>query len=164
MNDVFFSIHATILTAYTIYQCFIYEKGSQRISRLGLLFALVLLSYLIFSGILYAIFDFINGLAYAYCFSYVKLVVTVLKYMPQAHMNYTRKSTLGWSIENVLLDFSGGGLSVLQMFLLAYNTDDWSSILGSPTKLGLGLISIFYDVIFMVQHYMLYPVKESIFN
>ena len=34
--------------------------------------------------------------------------------------------------------------------------DDWTSIFGSPTKLGLGLLSIFFDVIFMVQHYVLY--------
>ena len=36
-------------------------------------------------------------------------------------MNYRRKSTVGWSIGNVLLDFTGGSLSILQMFLLAYN-------------------------------------------
>ena len=37
-------------------------------------------------------------------------------------MNFRRKSTVGWSIGNVLLDFTGGILSMLQMFLLAYNT------------------------------------------
>ena len=36
-------------------------------------------------------------------------------------MNYTRKSTQGWSIGNVLLDFTGGAFSLLQMFLLSYN-------------------------------------------
>ena len=36
-------------------------------------------------------------------------------------MNYRRKSTDGWSIGNVLLDFTGGSLSMLQLFLLAYN-------------------------------------------
>lgn len=39
-------------------------------------------------------------------------------------MNYRRKSTEGWSIGNVLLDFTGGSLSMLQMFLLAYNNGD----------------------------------------
>ena len=37
-------------------------------------------------------------------------------------MNFRRKSTQGWSIGNVLLDFTGGSLSLLQMFLLAYNS------------------------------------------
>jgi len=36
-------------------------------------------------------------------------------------MNYRRKSTVGWSIGNVLLDFTGGALSILQMFLVSYN-------------------------------------------
>ena len=39
-------------------------------------------------------------------------------------MNFRRKSTLGWSIGNVLLDFTGGSLSLLQMFLLAYNSGE----------------------------------------
>ena len=34
--------------------------------------------------------------------------------------------------------------------------DDWKSIFGDPTKFGLGVFSIFFDVIFMFQHYVLY--------
>lgn len=36
-------------------------------------------------------------------------------------MNYRRKSTVGWSIGNIFLDFTGGMLSMLQMMLNAYN-------------------------------------------
>ena len=36
-------------------------------------------------------------------------------------MNFKLKSTVGWSIGNVLLDFTGGTLSILQMFLVSYN-------------------------------------------
>jgi cystinosin len=82
--------------------------------------------------------------------------VTFCKYLPQALMNYRRKSTDGWSIENVILDFIGGVLSITQMILLAYNFNDYGSISGSPTKFGLGLVTIIYDVIFMAQHYILY--------
>ena len=39
----------------------------------------------------------------------------------QAYMNFKRKSTVGWSIGNVLMDFTGGSFSIIQMFLLAYN-------------------------------------------
>lgn len=56
--------------------------------------------------------------------SYVKLAVTVIKYTPQAYMNYQRKATTGWSIHNILLDFTGGILSLTQMILLSYNYDD----------------------------------------
>jgi cystinosin len=59
--------------------------------------------------------DFIDG-----C-SYIKLIVTVVKYCPQAVMNYQRKSTTGWSIGTVLLDFAGGIFSLLQMILNSWN-------------------------------------------
>lgn len=36
-------------------------------------------------------------------------------------MNYKRKSTIGWSIGNIFLDFTGGLLSILQMIINAYN-------------------------------------------
>lgn len=39
----------------------------------------------------------------------------------QAFMNYRRQSTEGWSIGGVLMDFSGGIMSILQMFLQSYN-------------------------------------------
>lgn len=88
--------------------------------------------------------------------SYIKLAVTIIKYIPQAYMNYVRKATTGWSIHNILLDFTGGLFSLIQMFLIAYNYDDWLSIFGNFTKFGLGVISIAFDLIFVTQHYILY--------
>jgi cystinosin len=96
------------------------------------------------------------SLTLLYFYSYVKLAITIIKYCPQAWMNYKRKSTEGWSIGNILLDFTGGVLSVLQMFLLSINYNDWSSIFGSPTKFGLGFFSILFDILFIIQHYVLY--------
>lgn len=71
-------------------------------------------------------------------------------------MNYKRQATTGWSIHNILLDFTGGLFSIAQMFLISYNYDDWISIFGNFTKFGLGVISIFFDIFFMIQHYILY--------
>lgn len=71
-------------------------------------------------------------------------------------MNYKRKATTGWSIHNIILDFTGGSFSLMQMLLLAYNYDDWISIFGNFTKFGLGLISMLFDIVFFVQHYVLY--------
>ena len=44
---------------------------------------------------------------------YCKAIITFVKYMPQVYLNYKRKSTEGWSITNILLDFTGGSFSVL---------------------------------------------------
>lgn len=95
------------------------------------------------------------------CVSYVKLVVTLIKYIPQAWMNSKYKSTEGWSIANILLDFTGGIFSLAQMMLIAYNYDDWISIFGNFTKFGLGAISICFDVLFCIQHFILYRPRSD---
>ncbi|XP_060591033.1 cystinosin-like isoform X2 [Ruditapes philippinarum] len=159
LNDVIFTLHAIFVTIITIIQCFIYERGGQKISKVSLV--LVIGAWL-FAGIslVVTLFHKITWLTYLYYFSYIKLGVTLIKYMPQAYMNFKRKSTDGWSIGNVLLDFTGGSLSLLQMFLLSYNSDDWGSIFGDPTKFGLGFFSILFDILFIVQHYCLYRHNE----
>jgi len=154
-NDVFFPIHAVWACAITIIQCFIYERASQTVSRLcmGLLGAIALFVIIILILALVNVIVWLDFLLYC---SYVKLGITLIKYVPQAFMNYRRKSTVGWSIGNVLLDFTGGMLSMVQMFLIAYNNDDWSSLFGDPTKFGLGLFSVVFDIFFMLQHYVFY--------
>ncbi|XP_071117963.1 LOW QUALITY PROTEIN: cystinosin-like [Haliotis cracherodii] len=172
LNDVIFTLHAVFVTLVTIGQCFIYERGGQKVSKV----CTVLLAgtwLFAFIALFVAVGKKITWLEYLYYFSYIKLGVTLIKYIPQAWMNYRRKSTLGWSIGNVILDFTGGSLSLLQMFLIAYNNDDWGSIFGDPTKFGLGFFSILFDILFMTQHYCLYRgqnpyeivnEKESIVN
>ena len=76
---------------------------------------------LVFTFTVLAATDTIHWLDFLYYCSYIKLTITLIKYVPQAVMNYQRKSTVGWSIGNVLLDFTGGWLSMLQMMLNAYN-------------------------------------------
>ncbi len=87
-------------------------------------------------------------------------------------MNYRRKSTSGWSIGNVLLDFGGGLLSVAQLVFDSWRKgriypiseslqDNWSGIIGDPVKFFLGLLSMMFDVIFMIQHYILYKPPKA---
>ena len=42
----------------------------------------------------------------------------LVRYVPQAYMNFRRKSTVGWSIGNILLDFTGGSLSIIQVMIM----------------------------------------------
>lgn len=87
---------------------------------------------------------------------------TVVKYIPQVWVNYKRQSTVGWSIYPILLDISGGTLSISQLVLDSSLQDDWSGLAGNPVKLGLGNISIMFDVMFIVQHYWLYRVARDV--
>lgn len=91
-----------------------------------------------------------------YIFGWIKLLATFVKYIPQAWFNYKRKSTQGWSIGQILFDFAGGILSLAQLFIDASFQADWSGITGNPAKFGLSNISLFFDVVFITQHYVLY--------
>lgn len=218
-----FAVHAVVITLITIVQIFIYERGDQVVSRtckaLCALLVGIPVVYLIpiWAG---ASGDFWTWLNFMYCLSYVKLAVTLIKYIPQVravwpvwlvwlsvcmgvratlqqlpgvtslliagctitqvYLNVQRKSTIGWNIWNVLLDFTGGSLSIVQLFIDAGSvrvrfchthpqnflnnrfhdghstTHDWSAVTGDPVKFGLGFCSMFFDVIFMIQHYWLY--------
>lgn len=162
-NDVFFSLHALLLTLVYICQCAIYERGGQKVSKVAI--GLLAIGWTFaFVSLFVAVAKKISWLDYLYYFSYIKLGVTLVKYIPQAHMNYRRKSTEGWSIGNVLLDFTGGSFSLIQMFLEAYNNDKWRFIFGDPTKFGLGIFSIFFDILFIIQHYCLYRNREPMYQ
>ncbi len=89
---------------------------------------------------------------------YCKAAISFVKYVPQVYLNYSRKSTVGWSLANVLLDLTGGILSFLQIWINAV-------ALGEPVFTGdafnlvkfiLSCMSIFFDTIFLIQHYVLY--------
>ncbi|EDW28177.1 GL27354 [Drosophila persimilis] len=155
LNDVVFSLHAMFATIITIVQCCIYERAGQRVSWTAYSLLSVFGVVVVVSASLAAA-SVIHWLDFLYYCSYVKLAITIIKYVPQALMNYRRKSTAGWSIGNILLDFTGGTLSMLQMILNGFNYDDWASIFGDPTKFGLGLFSVLFDVFFMLQHYVFY--------
>jgi len=96
-----------------------------------------------------------------YAISYVKLVVTVVKYMPQVYVNYKRQSTAGWSIGQILLDFSGGIFSMAQLIIDSSLQADWSGLTGNPVKFGLSNVSMFFDIIFITQHYILYRAPKD---
>lgn len=159
-NDVFFSLHAVVLTLVYVCQCAIYERGGQKVSRVAIGLLVIAWTFALVT-LFVAIANKISWLEYLYYFSYIKLGITLVKYIPQAYMNFQRQSTEGWSIGNVLLDFVGGSFSLLQMFLESYNNDEWKMIFGDPTKFGLGLFSIFFDVLFIIQHYCLYRHKPQ---
>ena len=84
------------------------------------------------------------------------MITFSVKYIPQFIMNYRYKSTKGWSIGYVLMNFFGSLFSLMQMILFSINYNDWLSIVSSITTFGLAIVSIGFDLIFLVQHYILY--------
>ncbi|GAA5879917.1 hypothetical protein JCM16303_004398 [Sporobolomyces ruberrimus] len=159
INDVWFSAHATLLATLTLCQSYYYKReSSQRTSTFNRFFiGFVLVSstllILLASPSTTARLQYLDVINYL---SYIKLYISFSKYVPQVSLNYRRKSTVGWSIENILLDLTGGTLSLAQLVLDSWRANDWRGITGNPAKLGLSLLTLGFDMIFIVQHYVLY--------
>jgi cystinosin len=165
INDVFFAIHAVFLTLLSLVQCWLYKGSQQHVSKICMILTTLFLAVIAFHGLLTFHFNsrpelspdsLFSVLSFLYLLSWVKLAITLIKYIPQVVLNWQRRSTVGWSISNILLDFTGGSLSVGQSILDASVKSDWSKITGSPIKFCLGSYSMIFDIIFMVQHYVLY--------
>jgi len=158
-NDVFFALHAFCACGIGLVQIGIYDRGRQRFSTWCLLAIAAFLVAAIIALIVFAAVDasWTTGFNYLYAISFVKLAISIGKYVPQVILNYTRRSTDGWNIDNVVLDFTGGSLSLAQQLIDSGCSHDWSAISGDPVKFGLGFASMFFDVIFMFQHYVCYP-------
>ncbi|KND00420.1 lysosomal Cystine transporter [Spizellomyces punctatus DAOM BR117] len=156
LNDVVFAIHACILTALTALQSFIYHRSEgQKVSMPSASFIVITASTACVAGLL--AFKGIIPASYSlYYLSYIKMAITLIKYVPQAYLNFKRQSTVGWSIDNILLDLTGGVLSMMQSLIDASVSGDWSDITKNPVKFGLGLTSMSFDGLFIVQHYVLY--------
>ncbi|KFK33078.1 hypothetical protein AALP_AA6G327500 [Arabis alpina] len=158
-NDVAFSIHAVVMTALLLFQIFIYERGAQKVSRIAAGIVVVVWTFA-------AICFFIalptqSWLWLISILNSIQVFMTCVKYIPQAKLNFTRKSTDGWSIENTLLDFTGGVTNYLQMVIQSIDQNSWVNFYGNIGKTLLSLISIFFDITFMCQHYVLYPEKKA---
>lgn len=165
-NDVFFALHALLLSLLTTSQYLLpawsFRVTSTRPSKpilglaLGCLLGVSIVSLIVAFS---APTEDASGwcaLDVAYAVSYVKLIVTLVKFTPQVIANYRNKSTRGWAIGQILLDVAGGLLSVAQQCVDSWLQRDWSGITGNPVKFALGNVSMVYDGIFMWQHYVLY--------
>ena len=171
-NDVAFAVHAVCLSVITLMQIAYYNNnnnnnnngsGSYNIRAIipsrviGWIIIGIVVTILTYASIVVAIFHKSTWLDFLYLLSYIKILVSLIKYIPQVILNIKRKSTVGWSIWNILLDLTGGLLSILQLVLDCANLGDWTGITGNSAKFGLGFVSIFFDLFFMLQHYVLYP-------
>ncbi|GLU11381.1 hypothetical protein SLE2022_281330 [Rubroshorea leprosula] len=158
-NDVAFSIHAVLLTAITLVQIAIYDRGNQKISKLaiGIVSAVWLAAAICF----FIALPKHSWLWLISVFNSIQVFMTMIKYIPQALFNFARKSTDGFSIGNILLDFTGGLANYAQMAVQSIDQNSWVNFYGNIGKTLLSLVSVSFDILFMLQHFVLYPAKST---
>lgn len=158
---VFFATHSFAVTIFIAGQMIYYDgytnfpsETCRAVSGILTLAAAIGLCSVLFLQPYMRLCTMLNWL---YLLSVVKVIITILKFLPQVRANIRRKSTQGWNIHGSNMDFCGAVLSTLQLFLDCYYLNDWGGVGGNFVKLGLALISGGYDALFAVQHYCLYP-------
>ncbi|XP_042378935.1 cystinosin homolog [Zingiber officinale] len=158
-NDVAFSIHAVALTAFTLFQVLIYDRGNQKVSKACIgISIIVLLSALVCVILAWPKHSWLWLIS---VFNAIQVTMTAIKYIPQAFMNFQRKSTVGWSIGNILLDLVGGLLNFAQMGIQSIDQNTLVNFYGNIGKTLLSVEVVLFDALFILQHYVFYPVKDE---
>ncbi|CAM8888379.1 hypothetical protein QQ045_026817 [Rhodiola kirilowii] len=157
-NDVAFSIHAVLLTAFTLFQISIYERGGQKVSRIS--FFIVAVVWLAAAICFFIALSSQSWLWLVSVFNSIQVTMTIVKYTPQAVMNFRRKSTDGFSIGNIILDLGGGLANYAQMATQSIDQHTWVNFYGNIGKTLLSMISVSFDLLFIIQHYILYPARK----
>ena len=95
LSDVLFAVHALALCSVQCVQCFIFERGTQHISPVAAVLAVLgwvsVYVYALLGG-----FHIVTWLSFVYWLSYVKLFVTFVKYIPQV-----RSISAHWSLHGL---------------------------------------------------------------
>lgn len=155
IQDVLYAINGTILCLVLNIQALKYPRGKNTIAPFSILFTcfawISALVYFMFSEVTGSVppSDKMNILLYL---GDLKVVVNIIKYVPLIYFNFRRKTTEGMSIVAFSLNLTGATFSLLQLFLDFHNGT--TKVL-NPVKLSLGAVTIFYDIILIIQ-YMAY--------
>jgi len=164
LEDIVFAVHACFIQSIIVFQCVIYKFENHTINKwhmyLCVVFWILALYNVVLSAAGFMPWCTQDGGEYHYntveFLGYVKAMISFVKYTPQAYMNWSRKSTVGWSIGNVLLDITGGSFSFAQQFVDAYRQDTMSVFTKNIPKLILSVESVAFDILFILQHYVFY--------
>lgn len=89
LNDVYFSFHAVFMTSIITYQCIVYEKKDQDLSKFSIS-ALALIIFGFVSLCYSALIERITWLSLIYFCSIVKVFITPIKYFPQVKRYWYR--------------------------------------------------------------------------
>jgi len=175
-HDVFFACHSMAATMLIEMQIQSLHRGGQIHSRTCLLLCFLMFAGLVFQSLLafggvmpwvdltpltqgrekvawqtYSVVTYL-GL--------VKAGITVIKYIPQVKLNFTRRSTHGMAIQHIQLDLCGGLFSMLQNVLDALHYGDSSFVFGNIPKMAVSLASIFWCCVILCQHYVCYGQRQ----
>jgi cystinosin len=173
INDVIYPFQLFMTTTICMVQVFIYNKEEDiEYSKNTIKFCLFIVGII---AIMFSI-EIVGGVVLPLAYNTIRIIgycntaILLVKYMPQAMLNYERKSTEGLSIPFFFMDFIGAIFSISQQFIdmmiVVEVTGLWDNFtIFSPNfnliKLFIGLLTVAFDLIIGFQHFVLYPSEEE---
>lgn len=155
--DLGFSVHALLISIVLYSQTFFFPRGVNR-GNFGSYMILIIIALMIVDFYILDCKIYKGSISDVWIFMGLsKSLMSTFKYTYQLFLNYDRKNTRGFSVENVWLDFTGGYLSLIQTVLQNYH--DGTSILDGKTnvpKLLLSCVVMLFDILLLLQHYVMY--------
>jgi len=159
LYDLLLCIHNVLATAVELGQIFMYRESSRSASS-GCLLILTLWILIVVVLVMLKIFNVLTLLLLVALLGYFKMGASTIKYFPQAYMNYKQAAVTGLSMPFVFLDMAGGVFCVLNIILLAALSNTFAEVIGNVPKLTVGIVSIIFPLVFILQRYLFYG-KES---
>ena len=107
-NDVAFAIHALVMASVTLAQIGVYDTFSARppSNRTYVILFSAFMFCLLYILVTWMYNGRFDSLGFLYFLGTIKVGVTIGKYVPQALLNRSRKSTVGWNVRiNLWMDF-----------------------------------------------------------
>lgn len=99
-NDVAFAIHALVMASVTLAQIGVYDTFSARppSNRTYVILFSAFMFCLLYILVTWMYNGRFDSLGFLYVLGTIKVGVTIGKYVPQALLNRSRKSTVGWNV------------------------------------------------------------------
>ncbi|XP_038884268.1 cystinosin homolog isoform X4 [Benincasa hispida] len=147
LSDVFFPFHSILLISVVSVQIVFFDVSAWQPESLEDIHCYLCCSMVLRSSLLF--------------YGSANPFMALARLHIQAFLNFTRKSTVGFSIGNIVLDFTGGVGTLAQMSVQSIDQGSWVNFFGNIGKPLLALVSIGFDLIFFYQHFVLYHIKAS---
>ena len=153
-----------------VLSCLIYRPGELKISstrkknKLSLSSVAVVVAVVVLSSFYYVfgvILEYSNLDQFLLFIGITKVNISIFKYIYQICLNIERQSTVGFSVFNLLLDWLGCVVSVIQILLIYFALGNHNVNIG---KFMLSVMCGLLDMVLMWQHFVTYKKARIAFE
>lgn len=159
-TDVYFAAHGAVMCSILV--SFLFYFPPRTLPKTVNLFVCVSVQTLVVIGVFLCHYNKLDWYIYLNFSGLVKVGASLVKHFPQALLNRSRRSTVGWSFTMVLLDVVGGLFSVAQQTIRCIRLHTFAPFTSNLAKTFLAAESLAFDFYFITQHLFWYPDRHDI--